>query len=133
MIVCIKKYISLAFLLGSFFLAVGMSNLNIQNLNADEFYFEINKAIQPVIIDTRIKADFGHNNIESAILAENPETLKGILDTLDKETPLFFYCDNGARSIVAAKIAQKQGFQKIHNLDEGLIAWKKRNFPLVGE
>jgi rhodanese-related sulfurtransferase/transcriptional regulator with XRE-family HTH domain len=44
---------------------------------------------------------------------------------------VLFLCAKGARSQVAAKVAERQGFGLVYSLDGGLKAWKQAGLPLV--
>lgn len=48
---------------------------------------------------------------------------QGILDEVDKETPLVFMCHFGGRSMQAAQWFSSQGFQKLYNVEGGIDAW----------
>jgi rhodanese-related sulfurtransferase len=46
---------------------------------------------------------------------------------------LLFVCAKGARSLTAAKIAERLGFTKVFNLDGGTREWARAGLPLVVE
>lgn len=45
--------------------------------------------------------------------------------------PILFICARGARSLTAAKLAERFGYAQIYNLDGGTEAWAKACLPLV--
>ena len=47
-----------------------------------------------------------------------------------KALPLIMICQTGARSVGAVKALEKLGFEKIHNLEGGINAWREAGFPL---
>jgi rhodanese-related sulfurtransferase len=53
-------------------------------------------------------------------LLENDYSL---LDRLDKNVPVVIMCNSGNRSVSAAKIMAKEGFQTIYNLEHGIQSW----------
>jgi len=48
-----------------------------------------------------------------------------------KDRPIVFVCRTGARSSVAAYKAKKQGFEHVHNLGGGMMAWESANLPVT--
>ncbi|GAA0302993.1 hypothetical protein GGQ92_003070 [Gracilibacillus halotolerans] len=73
-------------------------------------------------IDVRTPGEFKANhkkpftNIPLSSLANKT-------DSLDKEKEIVVICQSGMRSMKAAKILKKQGFQKISNVKGGMSAW----------
>lgn len=49
--------------------------------------------------------------------------LSSKIDTLDKEKEIVVICQSGMRSMAAAKILKKHGFEKIYNVKGGMRAW----------
>jgi len=48
--------------------------------------------------------------------------------------PLLIICRSGGRSVYAANILAKNGFNEVYNVEEGFIfGWKKSNLPYGGE
>jgi rhodanese-related sulfurtransferase len=50
-------------------------------------------------------------------------------DTIDRETPVVFYCRSGARSGMAADAFRRAGYDA-RSLEGGLLAWAGRGLPL---
>ena len=53
------------------------------------------------------------------------------LETLDRSTPIAFYCHHGIRSRSAAQKMAELGFQKVYNLTGGIDAWSQDVDPKV--
>ncbi len=47
-----------------------------------------------------------------------------------KDTPIIFICPLGKRSAAAAELATKMGYTAVHNLTDGLKAWRDANLPI---
>lgn len=67
---------------------------------------------------------------ERAQMAITPSVLldeegKRQLESLSKDTPLYFYCQSGQRSHSAASHYLKQGYREVYNLTGGIIAWRQ--------
>jgi hydroxyacylglutathione hydrolase len=57
--------------------------------------------------------------------------LKTTLIDIPQDIDLFIFCKNGGRSIMAHSFLLREGFKKIHILDDGLENLEKFNIPLV--
>jgi rhodanese-related sulfurtransferase len=51
------------------------------------------------------------------------------LGELDREDTLVFVCRSGARSAQACAYLQQQGYDKVYNLQGGMIAWAREGLP----
>ncbi len=100
------------------------------NVDAFEFHMELQKFGNAVLIDVRTKQEFKTERIPHSILADEKKVLMSMIDTLDREQPLFVYCDEGTRSFTACMILADNGFKNIYNLEKGLIEWKKQGFTV---
>ena len=60
------------------------------------------------------------------------ERLAAQAETLDRETPILFYCRLGARSGMAANAFRRAGFQA-YSLTGGLEAWDAQDLPIEPE
>ncbi len=47
-----------------------------------------------------------------------------------KDKPVLTYCDTGAAGSRAAAVLRKAEFSKVFNLQGGLEAWKRENYPV---
>ena len=48
-----------------------------------------------------------------------------------KSRPIVVACRSGAQSATACRILRKHGFEKVHNLRGGVLAWQSANLPLT--
>lgn len=102
----------------------------VKHLMPSDFQMTMDSCVEKVIFDIRPESFSGKFIIEGAIIAANRTKLESILDTLDYDTPLFFYCVEGMRSKDACEIAQEKGFTYIFNLKKGVYHYKKRGYPV---
>ena len=111
--------------------ACGGSTAKINNLNADGFASDI-KNPGVVVLDVRTAGEFASGHIENAI---NIDVESGSFDSeiakLDKTVEYAVYCHSGRRSGIAADKLTGAGFEKITNLEGGIIAWQSAGYPLV--
>ncbi|HVL94412.1 MAG TPA: rhodanese-like domain-containing protein [Solirubrobacteraceae bacterium] len=60
------------------------------------------------------------------------ERLASQAETIDRETPVLFYCRLGARSGMAANAFRRAGFEA-YSLTGGIDAWHGRGLPIEPE
>ncbi|MFM6991196.1 MAG: rhodanese-like domain-containing protein [Rhodoferax sp.] len=48
----------------------------------------------------------------------------------NKKLPLILVCQSGARSARAAAVATTLGYEQVHSLGGGLVAWRAANLPV---
>ena len=88
---------------------------------------------RPVIIDSRIAADYERGAIERAInLTDTEMTAEKLLAIASKDEPIIFYC-NGAecnRSAEACKKAVRWGWTNVMWFRGGVSEWKANDLPL---
>ncbi len=73
--------------------------------------------------DNEFEGELGH--LPGAKLCTLGEQLDRALESFDKEKPYLFVCRSGGRSLKAARLAIQQGFQKVYNLQGGMLAWQE--------
>ncbi len=122
-------------LLGVFFLFACQAETNsaVENVNAGKFYEALQKKDNNILlVDVRTSAEYASGHIEGSILKDvsSPGFEKSFAD-IPKEKAIYVYCRSGARSGRAAGILAKQGFQKIVNMEDGIISWQQNSFPVV--
>lgn len=88
--------------------------------------------VDAVFLDVRDDAEFkkGHvidaRNIPVGSIEKRIQELDKI-----KEKDIVVYCDSGMRSQKAIGKLRKNGFEKLHQLAGGLVAWEKASLPVV--
>lgn len=84
-----------------------------------------------VIIDVSTNAEFSKGHLPGAINVPLEELLKDS-SKIDRHRNknLILTCANGNKSINAGKHLKKQGFEKLHHLNGGLVAWERESLPV---
>jgi len=103
------------------------------NLTADEFEQMINKdSVQ--VLDVRTTAEYASGHIKNTLLANWNDTdeFTRRIGFMDKHKPVYVYCLAGGRSAAAAEKMRTTGFEKVYELQGGIIAWKAANKNLEG-
>lgn len=84
------------------------------------------------LVDVRTPDEYvgelGH--IKGARLITLGPDLDSFLATANKKQPLIFICRSGARSGRATVQAMGLGFEKIYNMDGGMLAWNSLALPI---
>ena len=84
------------------------------------------------IIDVRTRIEFRENHIEKAINVNFfSKKFEDSIRLLDREVPVFVYCRSGRRSGKSITVFKNLGFEKIYELEGGILNWKDANFKLI--
>lgn len=90
------------------------------------------KSANQIIIDIRTPEEFVSGHIEGAInINLFDKTFVTELSKLDKSKPIFMYCRSGSRTSSAVKKASNLGFEKIYDLQGGIISWARNNYEIT--
>lgn len=85
-----------------------------------------------VVLDVRTDDEYKQGHIINSLhipvglLASRINELEG-----HKSQPLVVVCRTGQRSTQACSILRKQGFESLHGLAGGIVAWQSANLPLA--
>lgn len=74
-----------------------------------------------LLLDVRTDEERELANIEGSVLFGPGE--QSVLDGVDPEMPLIFYCHHGVRSAQAAQHCLRLGFRHVSNVSGGIEAW----------
>ncbi|MFD2725541.1 rhodanese-like domain-containing protein [Hyunsoonleella rubra] len=86
------------------------------------------------LIDVRKPKEFKEFHIPGAInINYFSDYFLDSLKVLNPEGSVFIYCRSGKRSSKSVKQFEKAGFDKIYQLEGGLVEWKSNAFPTVSE
>lgn len=97
-----------------------------EKLDPMEFQSKMQSSVEYQLIDVRTSGEFEQGTIDGAM---NLNILNGELannlGNLDKNQPVFIFCQMGGRSSQAAKLLQENGFIQIYELKEGYSSWNQ--------
>lgn len=105
-------------------------SLKIISLKPEEFRKELNIAPNHILADVREFFEYRKSRIRTAINLPAAGNLQISADTIDKSTPMFFYCTSGFRSKRVAKSFAEKGFRNVYSLEGGITGWKKEGFQV---
>ena len=123
-----KKIILALFVLGSLFTELKAQAP--QHVDAVKFK-ELMAKGDAILLDVRTPQEFsrGHISGSTAINIADPNFVSKI-NLLQKDKTILIYCLTGSRSYAAANYMGKNGFTKIYNLQQGIMDWSRRGYPL---
>ncbi|HAS44776.1 MAG TPA: rhodanese-like domain-containing protein [Microscillaceae bacterium] len=94
------------------------------SISASELQETLKKDRKAQLIDVRSPGEFQSGHISKAkninVMAPG---FKSQIEALDKTKTYYVYCRSGMRSARACKIMAKSGFENVHNLKGGVMAW----------
>lgn len=103
----------------------------IKNVDAATFKELIEKE-DGIILDVRTPEEVVNGHIPNASTINiYDEDFEAKINLMQKDKTIYVYCKSGGRSSQAAQLLQKNGFDKVYNLDGGTMAWEKNNYPLT--
>ncbi|TAM73117.1 rhodanese-like domain-containing protein [bacterium] len=83
-----------------------------------------------LLIDVRERDEWDDGHVAEARhlpLAELPDCM----GTLPKECELIVLCHSGKRSARARAFLATQGYDRVYNLDGGMLAWVRDGLPVI--
>jgi len=110
----------------------GKTSLFLKNVDASSFKNLVDKKAG-LILDVRTPEEFQAGHIAGAINIDwkNQDEFKTKIKALAKDKTLLVYCHSGHRSGLATQYLKSQGYEKIYNLETGIMGWKADNFAVV--
>ncbi len=121
------------FLMVSFLMSCAQTSTNPSlTLNAAA-YKEAIAAKNIQVLDVRTAAEFNGGHIKHALQANwlDQKEFTDRTQHLDKNLPVYVYCQAGARSASAQTALEAKGY-KVVNLEGGMSNWKMNGFPVDG-
>ena len=115
---------TIVLILASFPVKAQESSINY--LYPEDFYHSFRSEHYALIVDTRKANHFRKERINGAVNVKNMKSLVAFADTLDREIPIYLYCDGVSRSLTVADYLVGKGFVKIIILSGGIREWKER-------
>ncbi|REJ81985.1 MAG: rhodanese-like domain-containing protein [Bacteroidetes bacterium] len=84
-----------------------------------------------VLLDVRTPEEFSEGHIPGAINIDyNAENFKSEIEKLDKSKQYNVYCRSGRRSAAAMEMMEQSGFNKVINLEGGILGWQEAGYEV---
>lgn len=104
---------------------LSMSNMKlVENLDAKSFEKKVADDKDAVLLDVRTPMEHQMERIPNSILIDiyNPMFMQEV-EKLNKNKSYYVYCRSGNRSFHAGNYMLTVGFDKVYNLQLGIIGW----------
>jgi rhodanese-related sulfurtransferase len=101
-----------------------------KKISVKDFEKGITKEVQ--VLDVRTSGEYNRGHIKNALQAnwnDQAEFTKRVAH-VDKNKPVYLYCQAGGRSAAAAAWLSENGFKEVYDLSGGMLAWQKENKPV---
>ena len=97
----------------------------VENLDAKMFEKRVAEDKEAILLDVRTPMEHQMVRIPNSILIDiNSPTFVQEIEKLDKNKSYYVYCRSGNRSFHAGNYMLKAGFEKVYNLEPGIIGWQ---------
>jgi len=84
------------------------------------------------VLDVRTQEEFGQGHITNSTNIPLGLVDARISDIQNKKSsPVIIVCQSGNRSMQAARVLKKHGFEKLFNLTGGMLSWQQANLPVA--
>ena len=96
------------------------------NLNQDKWIESISNSKKSIVLDVRTPEEYDQGFIKNSINLNiyDSQFFMDEINKLDKNTSIYIYCRSGARSFQACELMSQFGFEKVYNLEGGILDWK---------
>ena len=97
---------------------------SVENLDSKTFEKKLKEDNEAILLDVRTPTENQMVRIPNSILIDiNSPTFMQEVEKLDKTKSYYVYCRSGNRSYHAGNYMLESGFQKVYNLEPGIIGW----------
>ena len=103
---------------------------SMEEISATALKEELDEGKEIFVLDVRNPMEYEICHIEGSYLIPLDQLLNR-LNELDSARDIVVHCRSGGRSATAIKMMQEMGFQKLRNLEGGILAWAEEVDPSV--
>lgn len=87
-----------------------------------------------LLVDVRERAEVARTAFDVPAIVNIPLfELEQRWSELPKDRELVLVCESGERSLKATYFLQYHGYTRVSNMQDGLLKWMRKGFPVVGE
>jgi rhodanese-related sulfurtransferase len=119
--------------MASFLISCAQTSTSLSRVLNAAAYKEAITAKNIQVLDVRTAAEFNGGHIQNALQANwlDQKEFTDRTQHLDKNLPVYVYCQVGARSASAQAALEAKGYTVV-NLEGGMSNWKMNGFPVEG-
>jgi len=108
-----------------------MIDIFLPNVDADIVKKAIDAQENFLLLDVRTKQEYEKEHIRESVNIPFDELRERIGELPeDKHRKIYVYCFSGSRSAPAAEQLLKFGYDKVFDMNHGILAWRAKKYPL---
>lgn len=111
---------------------VAASEVNLDELPQEvdvQTVFEIQGADDVYVLDVREQYEYDEKHIPNVTLLPMSE-IQNRLDEIPTDKEVIITCRSGNRSGQVTDFLEQNGFDNVHNMQGGIVAWEEAGFPV---
>ena len=111
---------------------VAASDINLDELPQEvdvQTVFDIQGAEDVYVLDVREQYEYDEKHIPNVTLLPMSE-IQNRLDEIPTDKEVIITCRSGNRSGQVTQFLEQNGFDNVHNMQGGIIAWEEAGFPV---
>ncbi len=108
------------------------STINVEELPQEvdvETVYDIKDRDDVYVIDVREQYEYDEKHIPDVTLLPMSE-IEGRIDEIPTDKEVIVTCRSGNRSGQVAQYLRQNGFDNVHNMQGGIVAWEAAGFPV---
>lgn len=127
-----KKLIFLLLISVCFFSCQEANEGKIEMITPEQVFEAVYSDHTLQLVDVRTEEEYSVSHLKNAqnICVTNDDFEEKVAG-LDKNKPVYVYCQKGGRSARAAEILKKLGFTKVYDLEGGIENWEDQKLETV--
>lgn len=102
----------------------GLKIVAVPQLSVNELAMKLKNDPKVVVLDVRRKGEYVGGHVPGARSVPLSDLVNAVSD-LDKDTTFHVICAGGYRSTMAVSLLLQHGFESLHNVQGGTMAWRK--------
>jgi len=120
------------FLLATVFTILTTSIYGQKAVSPTEFQSLMSQQAAVQLIDVRTSGEYAGGGLQGAQNIDfRSNDFDVLIESLDKNQPVFVYCLSGGRSASAARKMTGMGFTEVIDLKGGIMSWKRAGLPVI--
>lgn len=125
-----SKFISIVVFLIFFLSSLNGQTLKDIELTCDQFLAKIDSIENSSIFDIRLLELYEESRINNALWAGTKDSFEPYLEKLNKNSPIFIYCEVGTRTKQCLSWLHSKGYNQVYLLKRGFNSWVKNEYPI---
>ena len=96
-----------------------------ESITPTEFAKRREEGWNPYVLDVRGPAESAEAHLAFTDALEPHTSVTRIADKLPRDRDIVVYCRSGGRSAMACQVLNGMGFDRLHNLEGGMMGWSR--------